>query len=332
MLWSTTVCSQRRTAVVLVVARISLVCFGVSSLLISAPIHAADVASEEADATSEKADVTSEEFASKAPSSWASYRKRFNKWKRSVSGTVKSKARMTVPTESLVWDWSIEIVTQGDLVRLDSPWQVYDGKPDGTIRLKHRMVLCLNDEYAFRLTSGTIGDGADVLRVSRLEHPPGDGVRFHVEKILEHLKWASLVELPMIGLPELYSHPGFHVVSVDRGGDRVRVEFTLDGDKDRNWGLKSGVLVLDPKNDWCLRDAQLTVFLEGGWVSTVVAFEPVAIGSDGILVSTHSVQKYRSAHYCGEEAYEMKLQRNAVPVEQNTFRLSAFGLEEPVFD
>ena len=68
MLWSTTVCSQRRTAVVLVVARISLVCFGVSSLLISAPIHAADVASEEADATSEKADVTSEEFASKAPS------------------------------------------------------------------------------------------------------------------------------------------------------------------------------------------------------------------------------------------------------------------------
>ncbi len=264
-----------------------------------------------------------------AQQAWKHYRQQFEQWKRSLSGTVTSVGKRTAPVERLLWDWEMEILTRDDCSRVVAPRQLYVD-PDGSVRRKGREVYCLNPDYAFALTTSTAENGHPRLRVSRLERTAtATSLPFRLRMILGCLKWASLVDLPMVGLPELFAEPAFRVVSIDRQGEEVVVEFALDGNEDRHWGMTSGKLVLDPQHDWCLRRAESKVFLEGGWVDVVQTFEPVSSGYGDLLVSRHTRVDYRAPHYGGFEDYLLNVRRNATPVSDEEFRLSAFGLPEP---
>lgn len=262
---------------------------------------------------------------------WADYRELFASWQGSLSGTISSRAKRTSPKELPLWDWEVRLITDGPRVRVEVERQVYS-RPDGSPKDRGREVLCVNGSYAFRLIPAPPSWGKNQFLVSRLERPPADEVRFRLKGVLESLRWASLVNLPMVDLATLFARPDFRVISAGWEGNRVTVDFELRQKADELWGLRSGTVVLDPEHYWCLRYAETQVWLEGGWVKTVIVFEPVAGGPEGFLVSRRTEQDYFAEHYGGFESYDFELKPNKGKVDEEVFSLSAFGIEEPTFE
>ena len=272
-----------------------------------------------------------ERLNSEALPQWVQYKQYANK----ITGTIKAGGRTKGRGDNedySAWEYHVRQNPRSALLQIDQTVRDADDT-----RPVSKVFGC-NSRYSFQVDRRTrdsdwlvqsyIPDDRDGTTVTNEKKPIRD-------VIFEMVGPQFMVY--NIPLPSIVSDPRWSVTGMtdeSRNGKHiVRLTFEFDNpidDKTFTTPLQGGSLLLDPKHDWCIREATLRLkWINGeGLADSRLDFKA---GSGGHLLPT---QFMRSRKLNASETYvvtrDFDLRDNDDSIPDTAFTLSAFGLPEPV--
>jgi hypothetical protein len=210
--------------------------------------------------------------------------------------------------------------------------QVYEG---GEPRLNDQ-VRAVNSEYTFKL--GRIPGKSDwFLKEYRRVNSPRDAVDpFNMTESGDSiLRGISPYHVHLHWLPDLLREPGFTITSLLPEGEFMKITFQhlpAPGKLPAQQSPEEGWVLLAPKQYWCVREFEL-IEKHPKATKTIQSVQEVTPGDD-IPLRRRSTDRYTSRiHESGRvlsSEFVINSQYEKRKAPESEFRLSAFGLPEPV--